>query len=77
MHHERIDGKGYPFGMKGEELPEGAKIIAVADVLDALTSNRSYRKPFTFKEAFELMDLMIETALDSKVLEAAKRCFNI
>ena len=77
LHHERIDGKGYPFGMKGEELPEGAKIIAVADVLDALTSNRSYRKPFTFKEAFELMDLMIETALDSKVLEAAKRCFNI
>lgn len=77
LHHERIDGKGYPFGMTGEELPEGAKIIAVADILDALTSNRSYRKPFTFKEAFELMELMTETALDAKVLEAAKRCFNI
>jgi len=63
--------------MTGDELPEGAKIIAVADILDALTSNRSYRKPFTFKEAFELMELMTETALDANVLEAAKRCFNI
>lgn len=77
LHHERIDGKGYPFGLKGNELPEGAKIIAVADVLDALTSNRSYRKPFTFKEAFELIDMMTETALDEKIVKAAKICFNI
>ena len=77
LHHERIDGKGYPFGLKGNELPEGDKIIAVADVLDALTSNRSYRKPFTFKEAFELIDMMTETALDEKIVKAAKICFNI
>lgn len=77
LHHERVDGKGYPFGLKGEELPEGAKIIAIADVLDALTSNRSYRKPFTFKEAFELMEMMVGTAFDKEVFEAAKMSFNI
>ena len=43
-HHERYDGKGYPDGLKGEEIPEVARIIAVADAYDAMTSNRSYRK---------------------------------
>ncbi len=42
-HHERIDGKGYPDGLKGGEIPEEARIIAVADAYDAMTSNRSYR----------------------------------
>ena len=42
-HHERYDGKGYPFGMKGKEIPEIARIIAVADSYDAMTSKRSYR----------------------------------
>lgn len=42
-HHERYDGKGYPDGLKGEEIPEEARIIAVADAYDAMTSNRSYR----------------------------------
>ena len=43
FHHERYDGKGYPEGLKGEEIPESARIIAVADCYDALTSKRSYR----------------------------------
>lgn len=77
LHHERVDGKGYPFGLKGNDIPEVAKIIAIADVLDALTSNRAYRKPFTFKEAFELMEMMIDTAFDGKVFKYAKICFNI
>ena len=42
-HHERIDGHGYPDGLKGDEIPEEARIIAVADAYDAMTSNRSYR----------------------------------
>ena len=42
-HHERYDGTGYPDGLKGEEIPEQARIIAVADAYDAMTSNRSYR----------------------------------
>ena len=43
-HHERYDGKGYPDGLKGEAIPEIARIICVADAYDAMTSNRSYRK---------------------------------
>ena len=42
-HHERIDGKGYPDGIKGDSIPEYAKIISVADAYDAMPSNRSYR----------------------------------
>ena len=43
-HHERYDGKGYPDGLVGEEIPENARLIGVADAYDAMTSNRSYRK---------------------------------
>ena len=43
-HHERFDGKGYPFGAKGEEIPLGSRIIAVCDSIDAMASSRSYRK---------------------------------
>ena len=43
-HHERYDGRGYPDGLAGEDIPEIARIIAVADAYDAMTSNRSYRK---------------------------------
>ncbi len=46
-HHERYDGKGYPDGLKGEEIPEEARIIAVADAYDAMTSDRSYRRSRT------------------------------
>ena len=46
FHHERYDGKGYPEGLKGEEIPEIARIIAVADAYDAMSSNRSYREAF-------------------------------
>ena len=42
-HHERYDGKGYPQGLAGDDIPEEARIIAVADAYDAMTSNRSYR----------------------------------
>lgn len=58
LHHERMDGNGYPFGLVGDEIPLYAKIIAVADVYDALTSERVYKKritPFdTFREFQEL-----------------------
>ena len=43
-HHERFDGRGYPDGLKGLDIPEEARIIAVADAYDAMTSNRSYRR---------------------------------
>lgn len=50
-HHERFDGGGYPDGLQGHRIPLAARIIAVADVLDALSSNRSYRGPMSFDEA--------------------------
>lgn len=77
LHHERVDGKGYPFGLKGEEIPEVAKIIAIVDVLDALTSDRPYRNPSTFKEAFSIMEGMSGTALDEDIFKLAKLSFDI
>lgn len=52
-HHERFDGKGYPKGLKGEEIPIQARIIAVADAYDAMTSERSYRKAISHEEAIK------------------------
>lgn len=52
-HHERYDGKGYPKGMKGEEIPLYARIIAIADTYDAMTSNRPYRTALSHKEAID------------------------
>jgi polar amino acid transport system substrate-binding protein len=50
-HHERWDGKGYPDGLKGEEIPVEARILAIADAFDAMTSNRPYRTKLTVDEA--------------------------
>lgn len=47
-HHERFDGTGYPLGLKGEKIPVGARIIAICDSIDAMTSNRSYRQAHDF-----------------------------
>ncbi len=52
-HHEKWDGTGYPDGLKGDEIPYTARILAVCDVYDALTSNRSYRKAWTHQKAIE------------------------
>ncbi|WP_162341867.1 HD-GYP domain-containing protein [Paenibacillus paridis] len=53
FHHERPDGKGYPSGLKGEEIPLGARIIGVADAFDAMTTNRSYRQKLSADTAAE------------------------
>ncbi|MFP4458013.1 MAG: HD domain-containing phosphohydrolase [Candidatus Zixiibacteriota bacterium] len=69
-HHERIDGKGYPFGLMGDQIPLGAKIIAVADVYDAMTSWREYHDPYSREIAVkELIDGK-GTKFDAKVVEA-------
>lgn len=54
-HHERLDGKGYPDGLRGDEIPLIARIFAVVDVFDALTSERSYKSPLGFKEAMQII----------------------
>ncbi len=54
-HHERFDGKGYPDGLMGENIPLGARIVAVADTFDALTSNRPYREAFSLEKVKNIM----------------------
>ena len=54
-HHERLDGKGYPDGLCGEEIPLIARIFAVVDVFDALTSERSYKAPMGLDEAMQII----------------------
>src|SRR6185503_15612224 len=66
-HHERWDGKGYPHGLKETETPLSARILAVADVYDALTSIRSYKAAFTHEEAIEIMRRDVGTAFDPAV----------
>ncbi len=65
MHHEREDGSGYPLGLKGEEIPFEVKILAVADVFEALTANRPYREAYSFPQAAEMMT---EMPLDQEIV---------
>ena len=55
-HHEKWNGEGYPNGLKEQEIPISARIMAVADVFDALCSKRSYKKPFTIDQAYSIME---------------------
>ena len=54
-HHERYDGKGYPDGLKGEEIPIAAQVVSIADVYDALTSERVYKPAYTHEKAIEMI----------------------
>lgn len=69
-HHEAVDGSGYPNGLKGEEIPIEARISAVADVFDALTSRRSYKAAWSNEEAFAVLRQMSNSKLDWDCVEA-------
>lgn len=69
-HHEKWDGSGYPRGLKGEEIPRAARIFSVADVYDALTSDRPYRKAWSKQETFDYIVLRSGTHFDPAVVEA-------
>jgi HD-GYP domain-containing protein (c-di-GMP phosphodiesterase class II) len=69
-HHETLDGKGYPHGLRGDSVPLEARIVAVADVFDALTSDRPYKKAWTVDEAFEELKVLAAIKLDSDCVEA-------
>ena len=69
-HHEKLDGSGYPDGLKENEIPIGAKIMAVVDIYDALVSDRPYRKGMTNDQALEIVRQdAAEGKLDSKLVE--------
>ena len=70
-HHERWDGKGYPEGLKGEEIPLLGRVLGVADFLDALTSDRSYRKGLPLEEALQMVKDLEGQAFDPVVVKAA------
>jgi diguanylate cyclase (GGDEF)-like protein len=69
-HHESYDGQGYPYGLKADEIPLAARIIAVADAYQALTSDRPYRKAFSVEEAVKIIQQESGTHFDPKVVQA-------
>ena len=80
-HHERYDGKGYPDGLKGEDIPIAAQVVSLADVYDALTSKRAYKDAFSHEKAMNMIlngecgtfnPLLLEALIDiqDKVQEA-------
>jgi diguanylate cyclase (GGDEF)-like protein/putative nucleotidyltransferase with HDIG domain len=68
-HHERWDGKGYPAGLKGDEIPLGARILSVVDYFDALMSERPYHKAMSFEAAIGLLEQESGKALDPRVVQ--------
>ncbi len=73
-HHERFDGRGYPDGLKGDEIPISAQIVSLADVYDALTSERVYKKAFTHQKAVEMILNGECGTFNQLLLECLKDC---
>ena len=71
-HHEKWDGTGYPTGLKGEEIPLAARIMAVADVFDALTSKRVYKDAMSPEQAFDIIFKEAGTHFDPELVEVLK-----
>jgi diguanylate cyclase (GGDEF)-like protein len=73
-HHEHVDGSGYPAGLLGDAIPIGARILLVADALDAMTSDRTYRKALTIDEALRRLRAGAGKQFEARLVEAAARC---
>ncbi|GAU79004.1 HD domain-containing phosphohydrolase [Fusibacter sp. 3D3] len=69
-HHEKYDGTGYPLGLKGDQIPLGAQILSIADVYDALTSHRPYRKALTHIEAINLISVSMRSQFSETLIQA-------
>jgi HD-GYP domain-containing protein (c-di-GMP phosphodiesterase class II) len=70
FHHEAVNGRGYPTGKKGDEIPLEARIVAVADVFDALTSERSYKDAWDNNKAMETLKQLSGQKLDQDCVDA-------
>jgi HD-GYP domain-containing protein (c-di-GMP phosphodiesterase class II) len=75
-HHERMSGNGYPDGLIGDEIPIMARIIAVADTFDAMTTHRPYQSAMSFEAALARINELKAVALDDRVVEAFNRAFS-
>ncbi len=69
FHHETFDGRGYPYGLKGEEIPMEARVFAIADTLDAITSDRPYRKGQSFRVALDEIERFSGTQFDPSIVD--------
>lgn len=77
LHHERLDGSGYPFGLRDSKIPLGSRIMAVADVFTAITEDRPYRKGMNYNEVLKVMNNMAEyNKLDKDVVDILKSNFD-
>jgi putative two-component system response regulator len=75
-HHEWWDGNGYPYGIRGERIPIEARIVAVADIFDALTSRRPYKEAWSLMRAFEHIGSLAGTQLDPNLVEVFIKNFD-
>lgn len=73
-HHEKVNGKGYPCGLKGEEIPVESRIMALADVFDALVSKRCYKEAFSYDEAFSIIEQDAGEHFDKNLAEVFMQC---
>ena len=76
-HHERWDGKGYPSGLKGEAIPLGSRIIALCDAIDAMTSERPYRKALSWRECWDEVIAYKGVQFDAVLVEAAEQLWQV
>jgi putative nucleotidyltransferase with HDIG domain len=76
LHHEHLDGRGYPYGLKGPQIPIMARIIAVADTLDAMTTNRPYQSAMEIAYAIGKIRALVGTKFDPEVVDALERTVN-
>ncbi|QNR65224.1 HD-GYP domain-containing protein [Paenibacillus peoriae] len=76
-HHERFDGKGYPNGLSNEDIPLEARIVALCDAYDAMTTSRSYRKAMPPEKAIEIIKDNIGTQFDPTCADHFLKCFHI
>jgi HD-GYP domain-containing protein (c-di-GMP phosphodiesterase class II) len=74
-HHERWDGQGYPEGLAGAEIPEGARILCVADALDSMTTNRRYAPARTFAEAIAAITSLAGSQFDPQVVASLQQAW--
>src|SRR5437588_13064562 len=74
-HHERWDGNGYPCGLRGQEIPTGARILAAVDCLDALASNRQYRPALPLDQAMECVAEEAGKAFDPRIVGLLQQCY--
>lgn len=74
-HHEKVDGSGYPNGLKKDDIPIEARIFAVADVFDALTSKRPYKEAFSSQKSFFIINENINTHFDSEVVSIFQKTY--